>query len=330
MASVKTNFTKMLGAAVLTAGALALVVDVADARPSGGKSFGSRGSSTYSAPPPTATAPKAAAPIERSITQPGRPTAAAPGAATPGAMGAQPSRFGGWGGLLMGGLIGAGLASLFGLGAMASVLGFLLQMALIAGVIWLAWSFFRRRANPSMAGANAAGGYNTNARETMNGGQNNPRNAAGAMGGSTLRPVGKAPLNIVGDDYSAFERLLGEIQVLYGKGDIDALGSRVTPEILSYFAEELDQNGKRGIRNELGQPKLLQGDLAEAWSEGSGEYATVAMRYALTDAKVDVATGRVIEGSREQPVEVTEVWTFIRPRGGRPDQWELSAIQQVG
>lgn len=315
---------------VMMAGAVALAASVADARPGGGKSIGSRGSNTFTAPPATGTAPKGAAPVERSITQPGRPSAATPG--NPAAAGAaqSASRFGGWGGLLMGGLIGAGLASMFGLGAMASVLGFLLQMALIAGVIWLAWSFFaRRRGAPSMAGApGAAGAYNTNHRQgaapqpAVNG---RPAGANGFAGAAAA----KAPLAIGPEDYGSFERLLSEIQLAYGRADLDTLGPRVTPEILSYFAEELDGNAKRGVRNELGEPKLLQGDLAEAWSEQSGDYATVAMRYALTDATVELATGRVIDGSRDTPVEATEVWTFTRPRGGRPDQWELSAVQQA-
>jgi predicted lipid-binding transport protein (Tim44 family) len=71
--------------------------------------------------------------------------------------------------------------------------------------------------------------------------------------------------------------------------------------------------------------KLLQGDLAEAWREGETDYASVAMRYSLIDKTVDRATGRLVEGS-ESPTEATEVWTFLRPRGGN---WELSAIQQT-
>ena len=79
-----------------------VAADLADARTGGGRSFGSRGSNTYSPPPATNTAPKAA-PIERSMTQKGAPSAAQ--SAQPGASAAaQPSRFGGWRGLLMGGL----------------------------------------------------------------------------------------------------------------------------------------------------------------------------------------------------------------------------------
>ena len=71
--------------------------------------------------------------------------------------------------------------------------------------------------------------------------------------------------------------------------------------------------------------KLLQGDLAEAWREGDVDYATVAMRYELIDTLVEHATGRVVEGSRDKQ-EVTELWTFMRSRGGN---WILAAIQQA-
>jgi predicted lipid-binding transport protein (Tim44 family) len=99
--------------------------------------------------------------------------------------------------------------------------------------------------------------------------------------------------------------------------------------MLSNFMQDLEADRRKGLRNEVSGPKLLQGDLAEAWREGTVEYATVAMRFSLLDAKVD-STGRVVEGSRTVPQEVTEIWTFRRPHGGPSDQWELSAIQQEG
>src|SRR2546423_10539929 len=141
--------------------------------------------------------------------------------------------------------------------------------------------------------------------------------------------VGNSALTIEKEDYDAFERLLGEIQLAYGRGDERALGDRVTPEMLSYFTQELEANKKKGVRNEVSDPKLLQGDLAEAWREGNDEYATVAMRFSLVDATVD-GSGRVVSGSRTSPQEVTEIWTFRRARGGNASQWELSAIQQNG
>src|ERR1700694_1979846 len=55
-----------------------LAVSSADARVGGGGSSGSRGARTFSAPPSTSTAPNAAQPFNRTMTQPGRPGVGAP------------------------------------------------------------------------------------------------------------------------------------------------------------------------------------------------------------------------------------------------------------
>ncbi len=230
-------------------------VDLANAKVGGGSNSGSRGGNTYSTPPTTNTAPKAAAPMDRSMTQPGAaakaPAAGATAAAA--ATAAKPSMFGGMRGLLMGGLIGAGLASIFGAGALASGLGFILQAALIGGLLFLAFNFIRNRFGggaPALATAR-------NAAPVQRPQDANFRAASAVAGG------GAPALVISADDFNAFERLLGEIQLAYGRGDQNALGDRVTPEMLSYFAGDLATNARKGVRNEISSPKLLQGDLSE-------------------------------------------------------------------
>ncbi len=81
----------------------------------------------------------------------------------------------------------------------------------------------------------------------------------------------------------------------------------------------------QGVRNEVTDVRLLQGDLAQAWSEGGREYATVAMRFSMIDVTRD-ASGRIVDGSPNEHVTATELWTFVRSPGGR---WILSAIQQT-
>jgi len=58
-----------------------------------------------------------------------------------------------------------------------------------------------------------------------------------------------------------------------------------TPEMLSYFGEAIGRTSKqsRGVRNEVRDVRLLQGDLAQAWTEGGRDYATVAMRFSMID-----------------------------------------------
>ncbi|MFM9848611.1 MAG: TIM44-like domain-containing protein [Hyphomicrobiaceae bacterium] len=314
-------------AALGVASALAVVaVDYAEARAGSGRSWGSRGDRTYSAPPATNTAPKQAAPVEKSITQPGKATSAQ-GAQNAAGTAAQASRFGGMRSLLMGGLIAAGLASIFGIGALASVLGFLLQFALIAGIIWLVISFIRSRNQPTLARASARGPGAPLTRDSM------MRETAGgsgipSVGGSAPAGAAAAAALAIGpDDFNTFEKRLGEIQRAYSEENIDKLGELTTPEMLSYFAQDLSDNAKQGVRNEITDVKLLKGDLAEAWQEGGSDYATVAMHYALADAMVNKATGKIVSGDGARPTEVTEVWTFRREGRNARDGWQLSAIQ---
>ena len=93
-----------------------------------------------------------------------------------------------------------------------------------------------------------------------------------------------------------------------------------------YIQEELNDNTARGVVNKLSNVSLNQGDLSEAWREGATDYATVAMRFGITDVMVDRASGRVVEGDPNKVEEATELWTFRRDQGG---SWKISAIQQA-
>lgn len=304
-----------------------IAVPQADARVGGGFSGGSRGSKTFSAPPSTRTTPGATAPIQRTITQPGS-------TAQPSAAGARPGGlFGGglFGGGLVGGLaagfLGAGLFGMLtgagffgGMGGFASLLGLILQIVLVVFVARLVMAWWQRRNAPAFAATAGVGPAGASSYER--GGLSGLGSAFGLGGGGA---GASEPLNIDKADYDAFEALLGEIQDAYSREDLDALRARVTPEMLSYFADDLSANASRGIVNRVSGVQLLQGDLAEAWREGAADYASVAMRFALVDQMIERASGRVVSGS-DAPQQVTEVWTFRRSPGGR---WILSAIQQA-
>jgi predicted lipid-binding transport protein (Tim44 family) len=292
--------------------AFVLVSADAQARVGGGFSGGSRGTRTFSAPPATPTAPSAA-PIQRSITQPGN-------VAPIGQTGMRPGLFGGglFGGLAAG-FLGAGLFGLLfghgffgGMAGFASIIGLLLQVVLVVIVARLVFAWWQRRnmPAPAYAAAHPVTGHSFGG-------------LSGMLGGANVPPTGD-PLAIDKSDYDAFERLLGDIQADYSTEDLSALRAKVTPEMLSYFSEQLAGNASRGLTNRVTDVKLLQGDLAEAWREGNTDYATVAMNFALKDSMVERASGQTVEGGERS--EVTELWTFMRARGG---DWLLSAIQQT-
>lgn len=304
------------------AACVAMTAGDALARPGGGGSSGSRGSRTYSAPAPTQVAPRSAAPMERSVApQPGPQSGMAQ------AAGRQGGFFSGaLGRGLLGGLIGAGLFGLLfgnglsgGLGGLMSFLGLALQLGLLFLLARFAINWFRnRQAQPAAAGGRPAGPPPGAAY----------REATGPLPGGAASPV-NAKLEIAGEDFNVFEKRLGQIQTAYGAEDIGTLRRFSTPEMASYFEGELGDNREKGVINKISNVRLVRGDLSEAWREPGAEYATVAMRYALTDATVDRTTGRVVSGSTSASEEVVEFWTFRRAAGASTDGWALSAIQQA-
>jgi predicted lipid-binding transport protein (Tim44 family) len=304
---------------------LAITISAADARVGGGGSSGSRGSRTYSAPPSTTTAPNAAQPMNRTFTQPGTPGVGAPAAAgaAKGGFFNRPGMMGGMlGGLAMG-FLGAGLFGMLtggglfsGLGGISSIIGLLLQVGLIIIVVRLAMSWWQRRHTPASA-------YATGPAPAAEGpgAQTSFRSGLSGFGLGSNQPA----LEIQPADYETFERLLGEVQAAWSNEDVAKLHTLATPEMVSYFSKDLEENKARNDVNKVTDVKLLQGDLAEAWREGETDFASVAMRFSLVDKTLERGTGRVVSGS-DTPIEATEVWTFARRRGS---DWELSAIQQA-
>jgi predicted lipid-binding transport protein (Tim44 family) len=313
------------------AAAVLIGASIAEAQRAGrGGSIGSRGSHTNTAPPPTATAPAPAQPMQRTTTQPG-PGQVAQGARPAAPAAAAAPSFGR--SLMTGigvGLLGAGVFGLLsgsgffaGLGSLAGFFGFLLQALLIGGLIYLVIRLVRGRsaqpAGPAMAGVQRMGQPAPDAMQ---------RQAMGMAGAGAATAVAETPVQIEERDFTQFEQGLYAIQAAYGRGDVGALRLASTPEIASYFEEEISGYKQRNQEYRIGEVKLLQGDLSEAWGERDAIYATVAMRYSIFAATYDHNAKRFVEGDPNKPQEVTELWTF-RAEHGPVRHWKLSAIQQV-
>jgi predicted lipid-binding transport protein (Tim44 family) len=220
---------------------------------------------------------------------------------------------------LVAGFLGAGLFGMLfgnglfgGLGGFASFLGLVLQVGIVVLIGRLIWHWWQRRSRP--AAAFAGGPMLREVRPNF-----------GGVGGSRPASVSSTPIEVKPEDFDTFEQILGKVLTDYGAEDLTALRANMTPEMLSYYSEELARNSSRGVVNQISDVKLLQGDLAEAWREGEQDYATVAMRYSMIDRTVDRGSDRVVEGGLH-PQEATELWTFRRTRGGH---WVLSAVQQT-
>ena len=76
----------------------------------------------------------------------------------------------------------------------------------------------------------------------------------GGMLGGARRPASRSTIDKA--DYDAFEHLLGDIQAAFSAEDLSRLRAEVTPEMLSYFSEQLAENASRGLVNRVTDVKL--------------------------------------------------------------------------
>jgi predicted lipid-binding transport protein (Tim44 family) len=300
------RFAVLAALAVLLATALAPLD--ADARAGLSSSMGSRGSRTYSMPGGTNTAPGGGMLMDRSLTPQSSPSTSGMPSYGYGFGGRSPFMSG-----MMGGLLGAGLGGLLfgrgffhGITGFGGFFGFMLQMLLVVWIGRMIWRWFAGRQLAAVGAGMYARGINT----------------TGAMAGGG---GGGAPLQIAAPDYHAFEDLLHGIQAAWSSHDLNAMRQMASPEMVSYFAEQMAEQTSRGVWNAVTDVHLEKGDLSEAWAEPGRDYATVAMRFSMVDVTRDGA-GRVVEGDPAHRVQATELWTFLRAPGGN---WVLAAIQQA-
>ncbi|RRI03509.1 hypothetical protein EH240_10085 [Mesorhizobium tamadayense] len=289
-----------------------------------GGSFGSRGSRTFQAPAPTNTAPYTA-PVRRSMS-PNTTQSIPPAQSFPGR--ARPGFWNGFGGGLVGGLVGGLLFNgLFGMmlghgfGGIGGGFSFIFQLLLIGGLIMLAMRFFGR---DNAAPANMRSSGFPFGRQGWGGTQ--PGYRSGTQGLGATGASGADEIGITDTDRDAFERILGDVQAAFSREDHQGLRRLTTPEMVSYLSEELADNATHGLKNDVTDLELLEADIAEAWREGSRDYATAAMRWSAIDVMRNRRTGAVEKGDPNKPIETTELWTFTREPGG---PWLLSAIQDA-
>ena len=116
-----------------------------------------------------------------------------------------------------------------------------------------------------------------------------------------------------------------EVQQGVARRDVSWLRERMAPEMYAVLQAQCDR--LRGARqsNHLEQIQITRADITEAWQENGRDYVTVYIAASMLDYIVDDTTGGVVEGSKSNPQNVEEFWTFVRPVGTNP--WQVSAIQ---
>ncbi|WP_442899824.1 Tim44 domain-containing protein [Geomonas sp. RF6] len=300
---------------------VALVEQDAFARAGGGRSFGSRGSRSYSRPmsPPSQMPSRQYAP-----SQPYQGPAQGPYQQPRRGFGFGTGLLGGLAGGLLGGMLFRSLGFGGGFGAGGGI--GLFDILLLAGIGYLLFRFIKKRSGgdrPAGGSVLQMGDYQRQPYEqTSFDAQQGPGDVDAGL--SHIRQM----------DPSFDERRFGDdvmdlffrIQGAWMNRDLSGVRSLLTDEMRGILQQDVDRLVSEHQVNRLENIAVRKVEVSEAWQEGGQDFVTALIYANLLDYTTDDRTGAVISGSKSEPVKFEEYWTFTRPVGNNP--WRLSAISQ--
>ncbi len=126
----------------------------------------------------------------------------------------------------------------------------------------------------------------------------------------------------LGGAVAAYEMIV----VAFARGDRKTLKDLLSKEVFEDFDHAI---GDRESRGETAETTFVGMDKAEiVAAEARGRAAMVTVRFApkLINA-IRAKDGKVIDGSPDTVVDVSETWTFSRQLGSRDPAWTLVATE---
>jgi predicted lipid-binding transport protein (Tim44 family) len=302
---------KFLIGLLVAAGALSMVVTDAQARRmGGGSSFGKQSQS-----------------VNRQAYAPSQSQAAKPAAPAATQQGVTPKPASPWRGILGGALLGLGLGALlshFGLGgAMASMIGTLLMVALLAAAAMFIYRMLTRKNNSAaQAHAGMRPAYATGTPEIGSRIEPYQRAAlppdATAFAHDVAPSAPNAPWGVPADfDTAAFLRQAKtyfiRLQAAWDKADVNDLREFTTPEMFAEMKLELQARGTSANHTDV---VSLDAELLGIETVGNEYLASVRF------------SGTIREDEHASAEPFVEVWNLSKPLQGQGG-WVLAGIQQL-
>ena len=318
----KNTLPKLLALVLMSAFIFLWASSEVLARAGGGRSGGSRGSRSSSAP-------QTMSPYQQN---PGAPSSGMSNRSTPNApsMGMGSPLMRGLAGGLAGGFLGSMLFSGLGHGAMGSGggggggIGFL-EILLLGIGAFLLFRFIRNRKKTAESQTQQTN-YIPPAYAQESFSPQAPASDQTVEAGIGHIQSMDARFNPA-DFKEWVQDLFFKIQAAWTNQDLGSLTPFLGPEIKAMFSQDLEGQKARGQVNRLENISVRSVDITEAWQEEGKDYITILFYANLLDYVEDKKTGAVVSGSKTEPVKFREYWTFTRPVGGQ-GTWLLSAIQQ--
>ena len=289
------------------------------ARMGGGKSFGSRGSRSDSAPRHyTSPEPsrQQAAPSQGQATAPARPAGG--------------GFMRGLGGGILGGLLGGMLFSSLGFAGMGSGFGGsgigIIEILLLLGLGYFIFKMVKNRKGAE----NLA--YQTSYQPSGSRTETFPSHGSGSRSQEEDISLGIRHIREMDPhfDEGQFKEtamdMFFKVQGAWMNRNLSSVQGLLTEELKGIVQSDIDTLLRDKKVNHLENIAVRKVEIVETWQESGQDFLTVLFSANLLDYTTDDSTGEILAGSKTEPVRFEEFWTFTRPVGN--NTWKLSAIHQ--
>ncbi len=243
---------------------------------------------------------------------------------------------GGLAGGLLGSMLFSSLAHGAGFGGAGGGIG-LLDIILIAGLLYVAYRFWKSRQNqnrPAFAGGAPSMGHHPSM------GYNPPMDAASATMARSSASYGSSsdvgyfgqgssPAMTYGSrmDRDTAEDVFFRVQGAWTRRDLSSVQDHVELDVARVLEADLQDLKDRHEINRLENISVRNIEFSEPWYEGDRELVRVRFTASLLDYTVDESTGAIKSGSNTEPVKFDEYWIFAKSQGR--SSWQLAGIEQI-
>jgi predicted lipid-binding transport protein (Tim44 family) len=210
----------------------------------------------------------------------------------------------------------------------------LMEIILIAGVLYFVYAYMRRRQQPAHA---SSYGYTPPQASDTGNWQSGPMSAPSATvdmpdaAADLQRGLAHIQQMDAGFDPRRFNDtasdLFFRVQGAWMGRDMTPVRELLTPEIYETMQKDTERMRAERHVDRMENIAVRSVEITEAWQESGRDYVTVHFLASMLDYTIDERINELIKGSRSEPVKFEEYWTFVRPVG--PNPWRLSAIQQA-
>jgi predicted lipid-binding transport protein (Tim44 family) len=116
------------------------------------------------------------------------------------------------------------------------------------------------------------------------------------------------------------------IVTAFARGDRKTLKNLLSRDVFDGFERAITERERRGEKAETTFVSIDKAEIAGVEARNRVAQITVRFLSKLITATRDAA-GKVVDGSPEAVVDVTDVWTFARALGTRDPNWQLVATE---